>query len=99
MAQCRSDAVRAGVAPADDDDAPVFRADVVAVLEIAREQALRVGRQELHREMDAGLRTTRDLEVAWLRRARRQQQRVVLGAQLLRIDVLADVSVYDELDA
>ena len=41
----------------------------------------------------------RNLEVARLRRTRRQQQRVVLGAQLRRVDVLADVGVDDELDA
>ncbi len=99
MPQRRADAVGSRVAAADDDDVLVLGVDVTAVFEIAREQALRVGGQELHREVNAGELAARDLEIARLRRARRQQQRVVLGAQLLRIDVLADVGVRDELDA
>ena len=48
-----ADAVGASVAAADDDDVLPGRADVVAVGQAAVQQALRVGRQELHREVHA----------------------------------------------
>ncbi len=53
VTQRGADAVGAGVAAADHDDALVPRVDELPVLEVAVEQALGVRGQELHREMDA----------------------------------------------
>lgn len=48
MADGGSDAVGAGVSSADDDHLLPFGRDVLSIIEIAIEQALGVGVEELH---------------------------------------------------
>ena len=97
----RADAVGAGVAAADHDHVLALGGNVSAVLVAAVQQALGVGVQELHGEMDA-------LEVSALRfgeeivrvgGAAGQHDGVELLAQLFGRVVLADLAVDDELDA
>ena len=65
----------------------------------AVEQRLRVRRQELHREVHALEAASVDGQVARLRRAGADDRRVEVAQQHLRLDVLADVGVAEELDA
>ena len=56
-------------------------------------------REIVHREVHALEVATFDRQIARLRRARADHDRIEVLAQQLRLDVLADVRVADELDA
>ena len=83
MPHRRADAVGAGVAAADDDDVLVLRRDVLAVGVLAVEQALGVGVQELHREVDALEVAALDRQIARLGRAAAQDDGVELACSSL----------------
>ena len=98
--QRRADAVRARVAAADDDDVLVLRVDVLAVGQVAVEQALGVGVEELHGEVHAAQLAVLHGQIAGLRRAAREDDGVRLRANLRdgRVALGADVRVRDERD-
>jgi hypothetical protein len=89
MAVRCAEAVRAGVAAAQDDDAFPGREDLVRD-GVARDDLVLL-RQELHREVDAGELAARDGEVARLRGAARQHDRVELAAELVGLERHAHV--------
>ena len=101
MPHRRADAVGAGVAAADDDDVLVARGQVMAIGVGAVEQALGVGVQELHGEMDAvevppfGTRE----EVVGLGRAAAQDDGVEFLPQSGGRVVLAYLAAGDKRDA
>ena len=95
----RTDAIGAGIAAADDHHVPVRCRDVSTVFVVRIEKALCALEQILHCEVDASQLATGNRQISRLRRAAGEEQRVVLLAQLLDIDVDADVSIRDELHA
>ena len=97
MAVGRADAVRSGVAAADDDDMLAGGHDLVRH-GIAGDDLVLL-RQELHREVHAGEVAARHVEVARRFGAAGQHDRVELVQQLLRRDVAADMRIRPELDA
>ena len=84
MAERRADAVGARVAAADDDHVEALGRNVMAVVEVVVEQALRVAGEEIHRQVDALQIAARAAagRIERLRRAGGQQHGVVLGHQL-----------------
>eukprot|EP00982_Pelagococcus_subviridis_P002394 18522-Pelagococcus_subviridis.AAC.9 len=96
----RADAIRPGVAAADDDDVLLLRVDVVAVLEVRIQKRLRVRVEELHREVHALEVAPLHGEVARLSRAAREDDgiRRVLDVRDGRVPLRADVRVGHELD-
>ena len=82
LAQRRAHAVRAGVAAADDDDVPAFGGDVIPVL-VPIQQGAGVGRQKIHREMNALEVPAFDGQIARLGRAGRKNHRVKFLEQFL----------------
>jgi hypothetical protein len=82
MAVRGADAVRAGVAAADDDHVPVRGPQVLDVL-VARD-ALVLQRQEFHGEVHAREIAARDRQVARLLGAAGEHHRVVVGKDFLR---------------
>ena len=96
MAHRGAHAVGAGVAAADDDDVLAGGADRALA---AREDGLGVGREELHREVDALEVAALDGQVTRLGGAGADDGGVVFLEEYLGLDVLADVGVADELDA
>ena len=93
-----ADAVGAGVAAADDHDVPPLRGDVLAVPEAGVEQALRVGGEELHGQVDAVEAPPLDRQVARLRGPGAEHHRLVVLHQPVGRDVLADLGLRDEAD-
>ena len=82
VAHRRADAVGAGVAAADDDHVLALGGDVLAVGMAAVEQALGVGVQELHGEVNALEIAALDGQIARLGGAAAQHDGVELAAQL-----------------
>ena len=103
VAKRRADAVGAGVAAADHDHVLVLRGNVVTVGEIRIEQAARVLRQKVHREVHAFEVAPRYRQVARNGRPGRQQHGVVFLRQFAHVDgafgPVADVRVDAELHA
>ena len=75
------------------------RAWIGAVVGAAVQQRSRAGGQVVHREVHARELAAFDGQVARLRRAGADDGRIEIAQQQLRLDVLADVRVADELDA
>src|SRR5580658_1597450 len=95
----RAEAVRAGVAAAQDDDALPVRAELEFRIERVAEVALVLLRQKFHREVDALEVASGDRQVARLGRAHGQADRVELFAHLVAVHVEAHAAIGDELDA
>ncbi len=86
LANGRADAVRAGVAAADDHDVAPFGRDSRLA---AAQEGLGAGGQVLHGEVDAGQLPPRDGQVARDGGAHRQDHRVEVGHELRGLDVTA----------
>ena len=97
MAVAGAEAVRAGIAAADDDDAFSGGANLIRD-RVARDDFILL-RQELHREVNALELAAGDVQVARGFRAAGQHQGVEFLAQILRGDVSAHVRVRLELHA
>ena len=65
----------------------------------AIQQRLRAGGQVVHRKVHAAQVAAFDGQVARLRRAGADHGRIEIAQQQLRLDVLADVRIAEELDA
>ena len=87
MTEAGSDAVGPGVTTADDDHVLAFGADEVGPQVITVNTLLGVGREEVHREMNALGFATGDRQVAWLGGTTGQQHSIELALQILRRDV------------
>ena len=93
----RAQAVRPRVPPAQDHHALVTRGDEVRVRDVVPLAAPVLEREELHREVDALELPPGDGQVARLARAPGQEQRVVILAETLGIDVDPHVGPGHEL--
>ena len=91
-----AEAIGAGVAAADDDDVPVARADRLDLVALARAV---LGRQIVHREMNARQLATGHAQVARHGRSARQHDSIEIALQLPRIAVHTDVTPGLEDDA
>ncbi len=99
LADRGADAVRSGVAAADDDDVLAGRQDrLVGPDRLAGDAAVLL-RQEIHGEMDAGEIAARRRQIARRLGAAGQRDRVVGIDQRLRADVAPDADVAVEDDA
>src|SRR5690606_12629556 len=98
----RADAVGACIAAADDNDILVLGRNVIAVLEVGIEQALGVGLEEFHCQMNTLQLAIFDRQVAAVGSAGGQHYRIVFLLQFFRIDRIgasaADIGVGDEVD-
>ncbi len=88
-----AEAIRAGVAAADDHDVLAGGGDELLVGDLVSLAATVLQREVLHREMDASQLPPRHLQVACSSRATSEDDRVVSGAELVMRDVDADVRV------
>ena len=82
-----AEAVRTGIATAENHDALSVRGDLAGRIERVAEVALVLLRKEIHREMDPLQLASRDRQVTRLGRAHREHDRVVLRAHLVGVDV------------
>jgi hypothetical protein len=93
-----ADAIRAGVAAADDDDILAGRINETTVL-VAVEHRLGVSSEEIHREVDALELTAFNRQVARLGGASGEHDGVEFLQQFFRRIIFADFRVADEFDA
>src|SRR5215472_13620402 len=94
----RAQAVRAGIAAAEDDYAFAGRGDLGRRIEGVAEVAFVLLRQEVHGEMDPLELAPRNRQIARLGRAHRQYDCIVLRAHLVGVDVETDAAVGDDLE-
>src|SRR4051812_11576531 len=99
MSESSTDAVRARVAAADNDDVLVLRRQIASVFMIAVEQAFRVGMQELHGEMDSVKAATLNAQIARSRSTSAEDNGVELCHQLIRSVVSSHLDTRDEMDS
>ena len=98
MAHGGADAIRAGIAAADDDDVLVLCGDVTAVLMLI-EQAFGVRRKKVHGEMNALELAALDGQIARLGRAGADDNGVEIVAQFFSGIIFADLGIGDKRDA
>ena len=91
-----SDTVIPSVTTSNDDNVLAPRADVVSVLKLRIQQRFGVVLQELHSEVDTVGVAVWQSEVSWPGRASADDQSIVLGPQILHIDVYTNVCVGHE---
>ncbi len=99
MAYGGGDAVRAGIAGSDDDDVLPFGGDVFPILEIGIEQALGIGPQKLHGEINAPELATGDREVARFGGSTTQDDRIKFLEEPFGRIILAHLGIRHKLDS
>src|SRR5690242_1398490 len=92
LAVCRSETIGPGIAAADDDDTLTGRTDFVSTADPVSGDSSVLLNQVIHRKMDAFQLPARNIQIAGLLSANREENGIILALQIFGRDVYTDVN-------